>query len=111
MGRKAEGIAAIYKGRWEAELFFEWIKQHLKIKSFWGTSENAVYSQIWAALILILLWINRALGGITTSLYEVMILMKSAFLTKNSLIGLCTNIVNPKPPDYSVQPFLEGFKC
>jgi hypothetical protein len=88
------------------------IKQHLKIKSFWGASEDAVYSQIWAALILtILLWINRALDGITASPHEVMILMKSALLTKNSLIGLCTNIVNPKPPDYSVQPFLEGFKC
>ena len=42
MGRDAEEIAAIYKERWEVELFFKWIKQHLKIKSFWGTSINAV---------------------------------------------------------------------
>jgi hypothetical protein len=112
MGRDAQEIAAIYKERWEVELFFKWIKQHLKIKSFWGTSTNAVYSQIWVALILtILLWINRTLDGITVSPYELMIRMKSALLTKTSLTGLCTNITVPKLPDYSLQPFLEGFKC
>jgi len=111
MEREAEEIAAIYKERWEVELFFKWIKQHLKVKSFWGTSENAVYSQIWVALILtVLLWINRALNGITASPYELMIMVKSVLLTKNSLIGLCTNISDSKPLDYSSQPFLEGFK-
>ena len=44
--RETEEMAAIYKAHWEVELFFKWIKQHLKIKSFWGTSENVVYSQI-----------------------------------------------------------------
>jgi len=112
MGREAEEIAAIYKERWEVELFFKWIKQHLKIKSFWGTSVNAVYSQIWVALILtILIWINRTLDGITASPYELMIMMKSVLLTKNTLVGLCTNTQDPKPPDLSLQPFLEGFKC
>jgi IS4 transposase len=68
MGRDAEEIAAIYKERWEVELFFKWMKQHLKIKSFWGTSMNAVQSQIWVALILtLLLWINKTLDGITAS--------------------------------------------
>jgi len=110
--RGAEEIAAIYKERWEIELFFKWIKQHLKIKSFWGTSINAVCSQIWVALILtILLWINKTLDGITASPYELMIMMKSVLLTKNSLIGLCTNSKDFKPPDYPLQPFLEGFKC
>jgi len=112
MEREAEDIAAIYKERWEVELFFKWIKQHLKVKSFWGTSENAVYSQIWVALILtVLIWINRTLDGITANPHELMIMMKSALLTKNSLVGLCTNISAPKPPDCSSQPFLEGFKC
>jgi hypothetical protein len=112
MGRDAQEIAAIYKERWEVELFFKWIKQHLKIKSFWGTSINAVYSQIWVALILtILLWIHRTLDGITLSPYELMILMKSVLLTKNSLIGLCTNNLDSEPPDDSLQPFLESFKC
>jgi len=43
-------IAALYKSRWQVELFFRWIKQHLRIKSFFGTSENAVKTQIWVAL-------------------------------------------------------------
>jgi hypothetical protein len=110
--RDAVEIASIYKERWEVELFFKWIKQHLKIKSFWGTSENAVYNQIWVALILtILLWINRTLNGITASAYEVFILIKSALLTKNDLVGLCTNITPNWTGNDKLQPLLEGFKC
>jgi hypothetical protein len=111
MERDAQEIADIYKERWEVELFFKWIKQHLKVKSFWGTSKNAVYSQIWVALILsILLWINRTLNGITASSYELLIMVKAAIFTKNDLSGLCTNIP-PLPVNDSLQPFLEGFKC
>jgi hypothetical protein len=47
----SEQIALLYKNRWKIELFFKWIKQHLKIKSFWGTSENAVRIQIYTAII------------------------------------------------------------
>src|SRR5580693_1577886 len=43
-------IAALYKNRWQVELFFKWIKQHLRIKQFYGTSENAVKTQIWIAV-------------------------------------------------------------
>ncbi len=43
-------VAAIYKNRWKIEPFFKWIKQNLRIKAFYGTSENAVYSQIWIAI-------------------------------------------------------------
>ena len=112
IGREAKEIAAIYKERWEVELFFKWIKQHLRIKSFWGTSKNAVYSQIWVALIVtILLWINKTLNGIAMSVYEMLIMIKAALLTKNDLVGLCTNIYKPKPDDMGLQPFLEGFKC
>jgi len=112
MDREAAEVAAIYKERWEVELFFKWVKQHLKIKSFWGTSMNAVYSQIWVALILtILIWIAKALDGIGASPYELLIMMKSALLTKNSLTGLCTNIPSQKPVDNIYQPYLEGFKC
>ena len=50
----AEKIAAIYKARWEIELFFKWIKQNLKVKSFYGTSSNAVKTQIWIAMIVYL---------------------------------------------------------
>lgn len=44
-------MAALYKNRWKIELFFKWIKQHLKIKSFCGTSENAVKTQVYIAMI------------------------------------------------------------
>ena len=47
----AEEIVLLYKNRWQVELFFKWIKQHLKIKAFWGTSENAVRIQIYSAMI------------------------------------------------------------
>lgn len=50
----------MYKARWQIELFFKWIKQHLKIKTFLGTSKNAVLRQIWVAMIyyLLLAWIK-----------------------------------------------------
>ncbi|MEI6846543.1 MAG: transposase [Chlorobiaceae bacterium] len=51
----ATTIAAIYKSRWQIELFFKWIKQNLKIKSFLGTSQNAVLTQIWIAMCYYLL--------------------------------------------------------
>ena len=51
MELSAEQIAHLYKQRWQIELFFKWIKQHLKIKAFWGTSENAVRIQIYSAII------------------------------------------------------------
>ena len=112
LARDAQEIADIYKERWEVELFFKWIKQHLRVKSFWGTSMNAVYSQIWVALILaLLLWINRTLHGITVSAYELLIMIKATLFTKNDLLGLCTNIFDSKPKDNILQPLLEGFKC
>ena len=51
IGLKALLVAELYKNRWQIELFFKWLKQHLKIKKFWGTSENAVKTQIYVAII------------------------------------------------------------
>lgn len=51
MTAKAELICELYRNRWSVELFFKWIKQHLRIKRFWGTSENAVRIQIYCAII------------------------------------------------------------
>ena len=50
----AETIAALYKARWEIELFFKWIKQNLRVKTFYGTSANAVKTQIWIAMVVYL---------------------------------------------------------
>ena len=51
----AQTIADVYRSRWKIELFFKWIKQHLRIKSFYGCSENAVRTQIWIAVTAYLL--------------------------------------------------------
>ena len=73
---------------------------------------NAVYGQIWGELILtILLWINKILNGIAISIHEILIMIKSTLLTKNDLVGLCTNIPLSKLKDDELQPFLEGFIC
>jgi len=66
-------IAQIYKCRWQVELFFKWIKQHLRIKAFYGTSENAVKTQIWIAVsIYVLVAIIRKRLGLDASLYQIL---------------------------------------
>jgi hypothetical protein len=96
MKTRALDIAAIYKERWQVELLFKWIKQHLKVKSFWGTSENAVWIQLWTALILtVLLWIKRTIDGIMLSANQLLQMMKTTLLCKKSISGLCTNVSPP----------------
>jgi hypothetical protein len=66
-------IAQIYKSRWQVELFFKWIKQHLRIKAFFGTSENAVKTQIWIAVsVYVLVAIVRKRLGLDASLYQIL---------------------------------------
>jgi hypothetical protein len=66
-------ICALYKSRWQVELFFKWIKQHLRIKQFYGTSENAVKTQIWIAVsIYVLVAIVRIRLGLEVSLYTLL---------------------------------------
>ena len=70
---KAKTVAQLYKHRWYVELFFKWIKQNLKIKSFWGHSENAVRIQIWVAIsVYVLVAIAKKKLNITNSLYEIL---------------------------------------
>jgi hypothetical protein len=70
---KASEIAQLYKDRWKIELFFKWIKQHLKIKSFWGYSDNAVKSQIWIAVsVYVLVLIVKKQLQLKHSLYEIL---------------------------------------
>ncbi len=69
----AATIAAIYKQRWQVELFFKWIKQHLRIKAFYGTSENAVKAQIWIAVsVYVLVAIVRKRLELENSLYQIL---------------------------------------
>jgi IS4 transposase len=67
----AQTIADLYRSRWQIELFFKWIKQHLRIKSFFGTTENAVKSQIWIAVsVYVLVAIIKKRLNLDASLYE-----------------------------------------
>ena len=66
-------LAKLYRCRWKVELFFKWIKQHLRIKAFYGTSENAVRSQIWIAVsVYVLIAIVRKRLAIRASLYTML---------------------------------------
>lgn len=70
---KPELIAALYKQRWQVELFFKWIKQHLRIQAFFGTSENAVKTQIWIAIATyVLIAIAKKRLQLRQSLYEIL---------------------------------------
>ena len=66
-------ICALYKARWQVELFFRWIKQHLRVKAFFGTSENAVKAQLWIAVsVYVLVAIIRKRLNLSRSLYEIL---------------------------------------
>lgn len=72
MGYEALTIAELYRERWNVELFFKWIKQHLHIKSFYGTSENAVYTQIWIAVCsFLLIALAKKKWNLDQSLYTI----------------------------------------
>lgn len=90
----AEQIAMLYKNRWQIELFFKWIKQHLKIKSFWGTSENAVRIQIYSAIIAYCLVsiVGHDLK-IDRSTYEILQVLGISLLDKTPVKELFTNVV------------------
>jgi hypothetical protein len=95
-------IAEIYKSRWEVELFFKWIKQNLKVKTFLGTSKNAVYSQIWVSLCyLLILTFIRHQTQFKRSLLTLSRLIKEAFFERVSFL----DILSLKPPDV---PFVSG---
>lgn len=85
----AKTIADIYKARWQIELFFKWIKQHLKIKTFLGTSKNAVLTQIWVAMIyyLLLAWIKFQ-TKFKGSLLDLTWMIKEMLLRNISIIDL-----------------------
>jgi len=79
-------IARIYKQRWQVELFFKWIKQHLRIKAFYGTSENAVKTQIWIAVsVYMLVAIVRKRLGLEASLYQILQILSLTLFEKTPI--------------------------
>ena len=106
----AQLIADIYKARWQVELFFKLIKQNLKIKTFWGTSKNAVLTQIWVALIVfMLLWISKTVDGLAATPQRILQLLKTSLLAKRSILDLFQAHIPPGQPDQQ-QFLLQGFQ-
>ena len=76
-------IAKLYRCRWQVELFFKWIKQHLRIKAFYGTTENAVKTQIWIAIsVYVLVAIVRKQLNLNHSLYTILQILSVMLLEK-----------------------------
>ena len=86
-------VAELYRCRWQVELFFKWIKQHLRIKVFYGTSENAVKTQIWFAIsVYVLVAIVKKRLNISASLYEMLQILSLTVFERMPLDQLLTKI-------------------
>ena len=82
----AETIADLYRCRWQVELFFKWIKQHLRIKAFYGTTENAVKTQIWIAIsVYVLVAIVKKMLKLDQSLYNILQILSVAVFEKTPI--------------------------
>ena len=86
-------IALLYKCRWQVELFFKWIKQHLRIKAFFGTSENAVKTQIWIAIsVYVLVAIIKKRLKLDISLYTILQILSVTLFEKVSISQVLANV-------------------
>jgi len=91
-GLSALTIAELYRSRWQVELFFKWIKQHLRIKAFFGTSENAVKTQVWIAIaVYVLVAIVKKRLGSEASLYTILQILSLTLFEKTPLNQLLAN--------------------
>ncbi len=98
----AKTIADVYKARWQVELFFKWIKQNLKIKSFVGTSKNAVMTQIWIALCMYLLLVFlKFQSKLKKSMQQILRLLQLNLFEKRDMMAL---LRGDPPPDIMADP-------
>ena len=82
-------VAALYRYRWQIELFFKWIKQHLRIKSFFGTSDNSVKTQIWIAVtVYVLVALVKKRLGLKQDLYTLLQIFSLTLFEKTPILGL-----------------------
>jgi len=96
----AKTIAELYRCRWHVELFFKWIKQHLRIKAFYGTSENAIKTQIWIAIsIYVLVAIVKKELKLDHSLYTILQILSVTLFEKEPILQVLTNndYISPNP--------------
>lgn len=92
-------IAQLYQSRWQVELFFRWIKQHLRIRAFYGTSENAVKAQIWIAISAYLLAaIVKKRLGLTVSLYRFLQFLSRRLFEKTPILRLFEDGLSQNEP-------------
>jgi hypothetical protein len=89
-------IARLYKSRWQVELFFKWIKQHLRIKAFYGTSDNAVRTQIWIAIsVYVLVAIVKKELRLERSLYEILQILSLTLFEKTPVFQALSDPIAP----------------
>ena len=82
-------VASLYRDRWQIELFFKWIKQHLRIKQFFGTSDNSVKTQIWIAIsVYLLVAIVKKRLGLQHDLYTLLQILSLTLFEKTPILGL-----------------------
>lgn len=94
----AKTVADIYKQRWQVELFFRWIKQHLRIKTFYGTSPNAVKTQIWIAVsIYLLVAILKKRLDLPGSLHTILQILEVNIFDKMSIIQIVKDAYKQEP--------------
>jgi len=98
-------IAQLYRQRWQVELFFRWIKQHLRIEAFYGTSENAVKTQVWVALsVYVLVAIVKRRLGLDLSLYQILQILSVTIFEKSPILeGFSDFVDRPTNDDLCMQ--------
>jgi len=109
--KSALTIALLYKSRWRIELFFKWIKQHLRIKAFYGTSENAVKTQVWIAIsIYVLVAIIKKRLHLPHSLYTILQILNVTLFEKMPILQVLSqqNVPELTPNDEN-QLYFQGF--
>lgn len=95
-------IAQLYRCRWHVEVFFKWIKQHLRIKAFYGTSENAVKTQIWIAIaVYVLVAIVKKQLRVERSLYTILQILSVTLFEKTPMLHALSQVDYTKPDDYN----------
>lgn len=104
-------IAQLYRCRWQIELFFKWIKQHLRIKSFYGTSDNAVRTQVWIAIaVYVMVALLKKRLNLSLSLHAMLQILSLTLFEKTPLLQVFSEPdMFPKKIDLHNQPCLPGF--
>jgi len=104
-------VALLYKSRWKIELFFKWIKQHLRIKAFYGTSENAVKTQVWIAIsVYVLVAIIKKRLHLPHSLYTILQILSITLFEKMPILQALSQLdLIQKTPYDEKQQYFQGF--